>query len=67
MAQIDIKPILICTKVIVNNGNNVFGGGIDGNSSFELLDNGDVKVKVHYFTVLKKEFNLEGIKAFKYK
>ncbi len=48
-------------------GSNVFDGGIDNNASFELLDNGAIKVKVHFVTVLKKEFNLEGIKAFKYK
>jgi catechol 1,2-dioxygenase len=48
-------------------GNNMFDGGIDNSVNFELLDNGAIKVKVHFITVLKKEFNLEGIKAFKYK
>jgi len=48
-------------------GNNAFVGGIDNNASFELLENGAIKVKVHFVTVLKKEFNLEGIKTFKYK
>ena len=48
-------------------GNNVFYGGNDNNAIFEILNNGAVKVKVHFNTVLKKEFNLEGIKTFKYK
>lgn len=48
-------------------GNNVFNGGSDNSAHFELLDTGVVKVKVYFITVLKKEFNLEGIKAFKYK
>ena len=48
-------------------GNNVFNGGSDNSAHIELLDTGVVKVKVYFITVLKKEFNLEGIKAFKYK
>mgnify|MGYP001793962763 CR=1 FL=1 len=47
--------------------NNMFKGGIDNTANFELLDNGSIKVTVHFITVLKKEFNLEGIKVFKYK
>ena len=48
-------------------GNNVFNGGGDNSAKFELSDNGAVKVKVRFITVLKKEFNLEGIKSFNYK
>jgi len=48
-------------------GNNAFDGGMDNNASFQLLDNGAIKVKVYFVTVLKQEFTLEGIRAFKYK
>src|ERR1051326_4569557 len=53
-------------EALMYKGNNVFNGGIGNAASFELLDNGGVKVKVHFTTVLKQEFNLEGIKTFKY-
>ena len=54
-------------EALMYKGNNVFNGGVDNAASFELLDPGVVKVKVHFVTVLRKEFNLEGIKTFKYK
>ena len=47
--------------------NNVFNGGIANSAIFELLENGAIKVKIHFITVLKKEFSLDGIKSFKYK
>ncbi len=47
-------------------GNNEFTGGYGNKASFELFANGEIKAKVYFITVLKKEFNLEGIKSFKY-
>jgi protocatechuate 3,4-dioxygenase beta subunit len=47
-------------------GNNEFRGGIGNSLTFQILANGEVRVKVYFITVLKKEFNLEGIKKFKY-
>jgi hypothetical protein len=47
-------------------GNNEFLGGGGHLARFELLANGEVKVKIHFVTVLRKEFNLAGVKAFKY-
>lgn len=49
-------------------GNNTFAGGIANNTTanFQLQPNSDVKVKVHFRTVTSGEFDLEGIKTFKY-
>jgi hypothetical protein len=50
-------------------GNNEFAGGVNNLTTvkFELLTGNEVKVKVHYFAAgAKKEYNLEGFKAFKY-
>jgi protocatechuate 3,4-dioxygenase beta subunit len=49
--------------------NNEFSGGINNTSTakFELLQDQTVKVAVHYNApALRKEFDLEGIKLFKY-
>jgi hypothetical protein len=49
-------------------GNNTFGGGIRNltTASFELQTNNEVKVKVHFKSLNKGEFDLEGIRTFKY-
>jgi hypothetical protein len=47
-------------------GNNEFKAGTGNSLNFQFLANGEVKAKVYFITVLKKEFNLEGIKKFKY-
>lgn len=47
-------------------GNNEFAGGFANSAKFDLVEGGDVKVKVLFVTVLKKEFVLNGVKAFKY-
>jgi protocatechuate 3,4-dioxygenase beta subunit len=47
-------------------GDNEFRGGIKNKVNFQLLANGEMKVKIYFITVLKKEFNLEGTKIFKY-
>ena len=50
-------------------GNNEFSGGIDNatTAKFKLLPEQIVKVAVHYIApALRKEFNLEGTKTFKY-
>src|SRR5688572_23267020 len=55
-------------------GNNEFIGGTGNRSAkFDIQTDGAVKVRLQFFTALKrehkeyKEFNLEGVKAFKYK
>jgi len=49
------------------NGGNEFIGGINNQKAkFEIQPDGVMKVTFHFMTVLKKEYNLEGIKAFKY-
>jgi protocatechuate 3,4-dioxygenase beta subunit len=50
-------------------GSNTFAGGITNNTTanFQLHPNSDVKVKVHFKTITSGEFDLEGIKTFKYK
>lgn len=55
-------------------GNNEFTGGVDNRTAkFNLQPDGKVKVTVLFKTALKKEhkeykeFNLEGVKTFKYK
>jgi catechol 1,2-dioxygenase len=50
-------------------GNNEFSGGINNatTAKFELLPDQKVKLTIHYNApALRKEFDLEGIKAFKY-
>jgi catechol 1,2-dioxygenase len=50
-------------------GNNKFSGSIDNatTAEFELLPDKDVKVVVHYNApALRREFNIEGGKSFKY-
>lgn len=49
-------------------GNNTFAGGINNltTANFQLQTNNEVKVKVHFKSINKGEFDLEGIKAFKY-
>jgi protocatechuate 3,4-dioxygenase beta subunit len=49
-------------------GNNTFGGGIRNltTASFQLQTNNEVRVKVHFKSLNKGEFDLEGIKTFKY-
>ncbi len=49
-------------------GNNEFAGGINNAiAKFELRANGDVNVEFYYLNlVTKKEYKLNGIKAFKY-
>jgi catechol 1,2-dioxygenase len=48
-------------------GDNEFRGGTGNSLTFQLLPNGEVKVRVYFITVLKKEFDLEGTKKFKYR
>jgi catechol 1,2-dioxygenase len=49
-------------------GDNEFIGGISNQrAKFEIQPNGATKVIFHFITVLKKEYNLEGVKTFKYK
>ena len=50
-------------------GNNTFAGGITNLTiaNFQLQANNDVKVKVHFKTITSGEFDLEGVKTFKYK
>lgn len=55
-------------------GNNEFMGGTGNRTAkFDVLPDGKVKVKLQFMTALKKEykeykeFNLEGVKTFKYK
>ena len=47
-------------------GNDEFTGGIEDIAKFEVQANGEARVKLHFVTVLKKEYNLEGVKAFRY-
>jgi catechol 1,2-dioxygenase len=50
-------------------GNNAFSGGIDNATTarFEVQPDQKVKVIIHYYApARRKEFDLEGIKAFKY-
>jgi catechol 1,2-dioxygenase len=48
-------------------GNNQFAGGMENKVTFELSPAGETRVNVHFVTVLRKEFNLEGVRSFKYK
>ena len=50
-------------------GNNTFSGGLNNGTiaCFQLQTDSDVKVKVHFRTVTMGEFDLEGIKTFKYR
>jgi catechol 1,2-dioxygenase len=48
-------------------GDNTFVGGLSHTARFELLPNGEVKVKLHWIRVVPgSEQNLEGVKSFKY-
>jgi protocatechuate 3,4-dioxygenase beta subunit len=49
-------------------GNNSFAGGITNQTTvkFQLQKNGEVQVNVHLKTINKGEFELSGVKAFKY-
>ncbi|HEY6063381.1 MAG TPA: hypothetical protein VIV35_07210 [Chitinophagaceae bacterium] len=49
-------------------GNNTFTGGIRNltTANFQLETKNNVKVNVHFKTVTRGEFDLEGIKTFKY-
>ncbi len=49
-------------------GNNTFSGGVENMTyaNFQLLSNNEVKTNVHFKTLNRGEFDLEGIKVFKY-
>ena len=56
-------------EALAYKGNTQFSGGVNESTKakFELLSGHKVKVTLHYLApALKKEFNLEGTKAFKY-
>jgi protocatechuate 3,4-dioxygenase beta subunit len=49
-------------------GNNTFTGGVDNitSATFQLQANNDVKVHIHFKTIINGEIDLEGVKTFKY-
>jgi len=49
-------------------GNNTFAGGVNNitTANFQLQANNDIKVKVHFKTIINGEVDLEGVKTFKY-
>lgn len=49
-------------------GNNSFSGGASDSTlaNFQILENGDVKVKVHLKSLIKGEIDLEGARIFNY-
>jgi catechol 1,2-dioxygenase len=49
-------------------GNNTFAGGVDHitTANFQLQANNQVKVTVHFKTIINGEVDLEGVKTFKY-
>ena len=47
-------------------GNNQFAGGMKNHLSFEFPASSESKVKVRFVTVAGKEFNLDGVRSFKY-
>jgi len=49
-------------------GNNTFSGGAADSTlaNFQILENGEVKVKLHLKSIIKGEVDLEGIRVFNY-